>query len=651
MIALLPVALALLAVPATAAADTWCVNPATGCMHDAETSIQTAFNDVSALDHSGSATIQLGSHAYSEDNLQYSGSVPLTINGAGRAVTSITNTGSSTSHEVLFLNAGAAVTVTVAHLALVMPAVVNWAGLGVGSSNDTATVNDVSVTAPAGATAAIGIFMNKGSVSGTTITLGVTSRTTAIQVTLTGAPFTVSDSTLDANSGVDAQGTGTATVHRTRADSGQGGGSLGGGFVVADPATLNVDDSLVTPKNGGAGLFASAFVGSHATINARQVTVVGDGSPGVTGIDSQSHGTAGSTATVNASDLILRSLTNSAYLSKAVGTSAAVQIDYSDLNPAAVFNSTGATFTAGPHDINADPLFAGASDFHLLAGSPAANRDPTAQQAGESSTDLDGNPRFAAGTGRDMGAYQQQPPTASAGASPSSQPVNVPFTFTGSGSDPTSGSTLAFSWAFDDGASASGATVTHAFAAPGSHSATLTVTDTAGRTGTATATVTVTAVIPPPPPLPDLEGFTLTNRVFAVGGPATPIGGALTATVKRGTTFEFRINTAAAVTLTFQRALPGRRAGRSCLPPRRQRRGHHDKPCTRYVGMGHINRSVPTAGSYSIAFSGHVSGSAALPVGKYHASLGAANATGPATPRTTSFTIVAVPKKHKKRGH
>ena len=254
-----------------------------------------------------------------------------------------------------------------------------------------------------------------------------------------------------------------------------------------------------------------------------------------------------------------------------------------------------------------------------------------------------------------MGAYQQQPPTASASASPASQLPGAAFTFTGTGSDPTSGSTLTYSWAFDDGASASGASVTHAFATAGSHSGTLTVTDTAGRTGTASAAVTVTpiAVIPPePPPLPDLEGFTLTNRVFAVGGPVTPIGGALTATVKRGTRFKFRINTAAAVVLSFQRGLPGRRAGRSCLPPRRRKRGHHDKPCTRYVGMGHINRSVPGAGSYSIAFSGHVSGSAALPVGKYHAILGAKNASGAATPRTTSFTIVAVPKKHKRKpGH
>ena len=48
----------------------------------------------------------------------------------------------------------------------------------------------------------------------------------------------------------------------------------------------------------------------------------------------------------------------------------------------------------GTGNINADPLFAGANDFHILQCSPAANTGDDALVPVGETTDLDGNPRF-----------------------------------------------------------------------------------------------------------------------------------------------------------------------------------------------------------------------------------------------------------------
>lgn len=65
----------------------------------------------------------------------------------------------------------------------------------------------------------------------------------------------------------------------------------------------------------------------------------------------------------------------------------------------------------GTGNINADPLFAGANDFHILQCSPAANTGNDAAVPGGITTDLDGNPRFFShfsSSTVDMGAYELQ---------------------------------------------------------------------------------------------------------------------------------------------------------------------------------------------------------------------------------------------------
>ncbi|MBL7798338.1 MAG: right-handed parallel beta-helix repeat-containing protein, partial [Saprospiraceae bacterium] len=81
--------------------------------------------------------------------------------------------------------------------------------------------------------------------------------------------------------------------------------------------------------------------------------------------------------------------------------SGTVNISYSIVKqPAGVYSGTG--------NLNADPLFVGATDFHLQACSPAID---AGADAGAPADDLDGNTRVDAITGgniTDMGAYEYQ---------------------------------------------------------------------------------------------------------------------------------------------------------------------------------------------------------------------------------------------------
>ena len=92
------------------------------------------------------------------------------------------------------------------------------------------------------------------------------------------------------------------------------------------------------------------------------------------------------------------------------------------------------------------------------------------------------------------------------------------------------------------------------------------------------------------------------------------------------------------MTLTIDRALPGRRVGRSCRTPTRANRRR--RRCTRYVRAGTLTRRSQGPGRVSTAFSGRI-GKRKLAVGSYRATIGATDAAGNrARARAVSFSVV-----------
>ena len=622
-----------LAVPASASATSYCVFPATGCAVS-EPSVTSALSAASSDPGSASDTIYLGNQSYSEASLQYTGAATLAITGTG---TSSALTSPTTGGTVLFLSGPGVVTLQGFQIQL--PSGSNPRGVWANGSGSGLTVSSLLITSDPSASNAAGILaLVPTTVSGSSITVPPTPNATAIYVGT--STLTVTDSRLT-GSGIQLNGSGSVTAHRLTITLGAGGAGISGN-VGAGIASSSIDDSLILLQANNTSAVIPAGTTGTWQAEVRHVTIVGDGTPGEFAFYAASSGGA---IAVAAHDSIARGVSASVTTS---GAGAAVTADHSDF-PGSTTASSG--YTPGPGNVDVDPQFVGGSDFHLLPTSPVLNADSTPQQAGESSTDRDGLPRFGFSP-RDMGAYQHQPPTiTSASASPSSTTAGMPVTHSVTASDPDPADALSYAWAFDDGTGAAGATVTHAYSTAGTHVATVTVTDATGLRATTTVSVTVGARPAPPPrnpPPPDVEHFAVSPATFAPASAATAFAGA--AAVHRGTRFSFDIDAPASVTIAFTRLVPGvRRNGRCQDPPARRRKRAHLRACTRRVGAGHLNRSVPGAGHYSIPFTGRVSGSAPLPLGAYSATLSASNATGAAVPRSVRFKLVSAKPPHRPR--
>jgi hypothetical protein len=129
-----------------------------------------------------------------------------------------------------------------------------------------------------------------------------------------------------------------------------------------------------------------------------------------------------------------------------------------------------------------------------------------------------------------------------------------------------------------------------------------------------------------------VTSFKATPSLFAVARTGTP----LAARLPRGTRFRHTLIEDARVTITIQRALPGRRAGGRCVRPtprlRRARR------CIRHRTIGTLTRSA-SKGTNSIRFTGRI-GRRTLRPGRCRALItGIDTAGNRSTPRTAGFRV------------
>jgi Tol biopolymer transport system component len=107
-----------------------------------------------------------------------------------------------------------------------------------------------------------------------------------------------------------------------------------------------------------------------------------------------------------------------------------------------------------------------------------------------------------------------------------------------------------------------------------------------------------------------------------------------------GTTISFTLSEPAQATLSFQRAAPGRKVGRSCVKQTAQNAAK--KRCTRYLNAGALGALSAKAGQNRVRFQGRLTGSRSLRLGKHRVVVRARDAAGnQSQPRTgPSFTIV-----------
>jgi hypothetical protein len=329
-----------------------------------------------------------------------------------------------------------------------------------------------------------------------------------------------------------------------------------------------------------------------------------------TGVKAFNHVTTG--LTVNLRDTIVRGFSNSLVRDATASHPANIVADYNDYATATV-SEPG----AGPGSItsthvynNVDPQFvnAGAGDYHLAAGSPLIDQDPSPLAAGESPFDFDGNARIV-GAGRDLGAFEHiVAPTATTGAATSVTATSASL----AGVVNPGGGTVTWQVVYGPtsghGASTAGATLGPSAAdqpvsvqltglSPGTtYNYAVVATGSGGSAAGADLTFTTA---PAGAPKPVLSKFKIVPTTFAVG---------------KGARVSYSLSRAATVTFQVRRLLPGVRAGKRCVA--RTRKHPRGQRCTRLVPVKGSIKRPSTAGANTFKFMGRIGGHALSP-GRY----------------------------------
>jgi hypothetical protein len=430
----LPAAIACLAAcAAPAQATTFCVPAFHAACPNNGTNVAQA-NLETALTASGSDGIAdrvlIGAHIHTDpDTLEATGTDGIEIIGAGPADTIITS--SATTNIYAFDLTGRGLPQSVRDLRIVVPASFpDSGGFGAAAQVRQATMENVDVESRNARSA--GLSFNGGGSFRDGALYGVAggSLGTAISTNnVIAGSLTVERTTIEApETGVRAPGPLVPVTLRRVAITGaeQVGVSLSGG------ADATITDSLVT--SSAYALTAFSNTADPVSLTARNVTLAG-----LAGADEALRLTVAASgngaATMAISDAIIRAhpqtWNRSAPVSGTTGD-AVLSIDHSNFSPLGSQTGDGAV-TLGAGNLDADPLFAGPTDFRLSAGSPSIDAgDPAAPSLGDG-LDLGGLPRAVNATGkaqaiRDQGAYEAPviPPTPAPSPAPGAPPAAAP---------------------------------------------------------------------------------------------------------------------------------------------------------------------------------------------------------------------------------
>jgi hypothetical protein len=489
------------AAAAPAGADDYCVTPAASCIPaNTFTEVQPALD--AAANQTGNDRVFIGAGTFNTPSggLLYNGVQPGTVDirGAGRDATileQLPTIGTEAALRVAHSGAGRS---AVSGLTVTVASGPSNFGLGLLSDTD---ARDIAVRAQSGVTNARGVDLRATSALKQAV-VDIGDGSPAVEGGVGPSDDTrVEDSTLTARKGFQVDGGGRGSVVRTRVVATDTGLNAVASRIRADNVVVDMNHA----GGGSIGLIAFGNGGTDASIDARNITVLGD----VAGVNGAEAFAVGDMATMRLVDSIVRVRGRSLIRQAGVNPGdppAMVSAARNDYRPDAFGDfSTGNGVFADDDRHTDDPHFVGDPqlgqvqlrfDSPLIdAGSPGSDEPTDDFAAAPRVVDGDGN-----GTAvRDLGAfeYQRRPPIVTVAAAPASALVGAPFDWSASASD-AEGEPIVFTWSWDDGATAGGPSASHAFGAPGRHIGTVTATDASGASTSAGAGVDVTAATGPP---------------------------------------------------------------------------------------------------------------------------------------------------------
>jgi hypothetical protein len=599
--AVLATLLTAFALTSTAAADSFCVAPASGCAHTA-TSLQNALSSAGALP--GDDAIKLGAATYTEDNLVYSPGdhARVTISGAGADSTVIQPASATTAGYTLQATIGP---MDVDDVRIVAGGAVGTMALVLQAGG---TVTYTDITAAPGATGPSGVY------AATPAALG------AVNITLAGSGacvigsgtgvLLIRQSTLrDCDDGV------RGFAHRTAVQSVRLLNVVNGLHIIGDTVSGLLDDSLFVGRgNGTAASLEQEFDSSGAnSLELHQDTLIGSG----VGTGARASNTVNPYNTdLYVYDSIIRNFSTPMACASSGGDPASLTANYVNYT-GTLSNTCGAGMTLyNPSTVDPQFVNQGDGDYHLKASSPLVDLDPTPIRTGESDVDLDFTVRIINGK-RDLGALERPlAPTArtvqSYGITDAAALVRVVANGGGAhtqaklvyGTTAAYGSEMPLEMTQADFTDRVYDIALTGLTPGTTYHYALVATNSSGTATSADATFTTTST--PPPPAPPVAKAALSALRISPARFKAAARGATFAGTKTGATVTYTMSAAGTVKLRVYRAVKGVRVGRRCVA--KSRKHATGKACTRYVAVGKAISRSSAAGLNRVRFSGRVGG-------------------------------------------